>query len=275
LQARGHFVRGVDIRDGHDARDLFRESSRVQYDLLLHCAAVVNGRATIERRPMDQAVDFELDAGMFQWALANDIGRVVYFSSSAAYPVSLQDSESQHLLTEDDIELAQPELPDELYGWTKLTGEILAHHARRAGLNVTVVRPFSGYGDDQDLCYPFPAIVRRAQLRQDPLVVWGDGTQVRDFIHVNDIVASVMRCVTQCVNGPINLGTGRATSMMDLARLAANLVGYSPKITPLTDQPRGVAWRVADTTMMSRHCTPVVTLERGIEDALRSGKLAI
>jgi nucleoside-diphosphate-sugar epimerase len=217
---------------------------------------------------MDQVIDFELDAALFRWIGEVEVGRTVYFSSSAAYPIAHQSGEP-YQLSEDDINLAYPELPDALYGWTKLTGEMLANTARKAGHTVTVVRPFSGYGSDQDDCYPFPAILQRALDWNDPFVVWGSGMQVRDFVHVDDIVGAVMEFVAQEVDGPINIGTGRATSMSTLAAMAAAQCGFTPEITPLTDEPEGVLYRVADTYLMSQFYTPKITLEEGIERALR------
>jgi nucleoside-diphosphate-sugar epimerase len=217
---------------------------------------------------MDQVIDFELDAAMFRWIGEVEVGRTVYFSSSAAYPIAYQ-AGNPYLLKEDDIDLFYPELPDALYGWTKLTGEMLAETAINAGHNVTIVRPFSGYGSDQDECYPFSAIMQRALEWNDPFVVWGTGNQVRDFVHVDDIVGAVMAFVDAEVSGPINIGTGRATSMSTLATMAAAQRGFTPEITPLTNEPEGVMYRVADTSLMSRFYMPKITLEEGIERALR------
>jgi nucleoside-diphosphate-sugar epimerase len=270
LEAYGWQVTGVDVADPNnprDARDLFRESGH-SWDLVVHCAAVVNGRQVIERSPMDQVVDFELDAGLFQWALRNEVSKVVFFSSSAAYPIKFQKG-MPYSLHEKDIDLSEPALPDALYGWTKLTGEVLAKHALAAGLDVLVVRPFSGYGSDQDDCYPFPAIIQRALRRDDPFIVWGSGKQVRDFIHVDDIVEAVLTFVDCNVQGPINIGTGRPTSMSDLAKMAAQQVGYDPQVTPLSSEPEGVMYRVADIQAMNYHYQAKVSLEAGIARALR------
>ncbi len=263
LTDEGHHVTEIDVlaTDPVDARDFFRRSAD-RFDLVLHCAAVVGGRRTIDYAPMEQAVDLELDAGLFRWALGDYVGRVVYFSSSAAYPVARQ--RTPWLLAECDADPFDPLLPDALYGWTKLTGERLAHHAREAGLPVTVVRPFSGYGTDQAPTYPFPAICRRAIERHDPIVVWGDGNQVRDFIHVDDLVAATLALAKAGVDGPVNIGTGRPTSMFDLATLAAEAVGYRPRIEARPDEPQGVAYRVADCSLFQTYYTPQVSLEEGI-----------
>ena len=269
LSEQGWQVSAIDTahpESPRDARDVFRRWSG-PWDLVVHCAAIVNGRQTIERRPMDQVIDFEMDAAMFRWITQVEARQVVYFSSSAAYPISLQTGQPRSL-QESDIVLSQPKQPDALYGWTKLIGEVLADHARQSGQNVLVVRPFSGYGEDQDDCYPFPAIIQRAVERQDPFVVWGSGQQVRDFIHVDDIVGAVMAFIEAGVSGPVNIGTGIPTTMKELALIAAAQCGYTPKVTPLTHEPEGVMFRVADPTEMLRYYQPQISLSAGVSRAI-------
>lgn len=269
LTKNGWLVSGIDVRSQTpmDARDVFRKWSG-PWDLVVHCAAVVNGRQTIERSPMDQVIDFELDAAMFRWCMEVEVKKVIYFSSSAAYPIAFQGGNPYHL-KEDDIDLYYPELPDALYGWTKLTGEYLAHHAREAGLDVLVVRPFSGYGEDQDDCYPFPAIIKRAVDREDPIAVWGSGHQTRDFIHVDDIVRAVMSLSEEGHQGPINIGTSRATTMLELAKMAAEEVGYEPEFEMKDSEPSGVMYRVSDSSLLEPIYTPRISLEEGIKRAVR------
>ena len=274
LRRRGWDVLGVDNAGAPDrfadARDFFRYSPH-HFDLAIHCAAVVGGRETIERNPLALAVNLELDAALFSWAARRQPGRVVYISSSAVYPVALQGRAAQACrasLAEDDMYLDYPRLPDELYGWAKLTGEMLAAKARAAGVPVTVIRPFSGYGEDQAESYPFRAICERAAHREDPLTVWGDGQQVRDFIHVDDIVAATLAMVDTGMDGPVNLGTGIPTTMIDLAALAAKVAGYEPEITTVPSKPSGVAYRVADVTRLNEFYRPQVSLEEGVRRAL-------
>lgn len=263
LEDRGFDVTGVDIADKQDARDFFRYSMR-KFDIVVHCAAIVGGRALIEGSPLALAQNLELDSGLFQWAEANKPGRVVYVSSSAAYPVCLQRAEGIRL-REDRVCLDAPELPDQLYGWAKLTGEMLA--SRYSGA-VTVVRPFSGYGEDQDDCYPFRAFAERAKRREDPFTIWGTGQQVRDFIHIDDVVAGTLALVDDGVTGPVNLGTGRATSMQDLAKMMCHAAGYAPVFAPQPGKPAGVGYRVADITLMDKHFEPLISLEEGVRRAV-------
>lgn len=84
-----HEIVGIDIKDGNDCRDYFK-SSDDKFDLVIHLAAIVGGRQTIDNNPLSVATDLSIDSEMCQWALRTKPSRIVYFSSSAAYPTRLQ-----------------------------------------------------------------------------------------------------------------------------------------------------------------------------------------
>lgn len=253
-----------------DALDFFRTDT-TKFDLAFHCAATIGGRQEIDGSPLSVGTNLALDAWYFRWLARSGTPRAVYFSSSAAYPTWLQGTAgaaSGKKLAEGDIRLDVMQRPDQTYGLAKLVGEVLAEYAEALGTRVTVVRPFSGYGEDQDTCYPFPAFCDRARQRLDPFEIWGDGQQVRDWIHVDDVIAGTLAAVEQDVQGPVNLCTGRATSFNELAKLVCAEAGYSPAFQHLPAMPSGVHYRVGDPTKLLTVYTPRVSLEEGIARAL-------
>jgi GDP-L-fucose synthase len=183
-----------------DCRDFFKSpDGNRNFDLFIHLAAVVGGRSVIEGAPLHIADDLSIDAAAFQWAIDDDLksmpGQMIYFSSSAAYPVKYQGDTGHFSLSENMIDLDNVEIdlskPDLTYGWAKLTGEYLAKLAHSSyGLNVSVYRPMSGYGEDQHEAYPFKSIVKKGLKRLDPIPIWSNA--VRDFIHIEDIVNCVI-----------------------------------------------------------------------------------
>jgi nucleoside-diphosphate-sugar epimerase len=279
LRLRGWDVEGCDpeLRPGsamieieYDAVELFRDYEfTTRYDLVIHAAASAPHRAAIDNEHGHMARNLMLDAAMFDWAVRTKQHRVIYLSSSAAYPVALQ-GDTAWTLREDDIDLDDCAEPDSVYGWVKLTGERLAREARQDGLNVTVVRPFSGYGEDQSPNFPFRAILDRVKGKEDPVCVWGDGTQVRDWIHISDVVTGMLAIAENGTEEPVNLGTGVGTSMFDLALKAASLAGHTAMVKAMPDKPTGVHERVADMNRMRRIYVPRVSLEEGIIRALRT-----
>lgn len=278
-KARGDEVYELDILNGgvhSDARPFFWHHEPWpgcrDLDLVLHCAAYVDGRRGIDGKPAHlHTYNTLLDSAMFNWALRTKPGRVVYFSSSAAYPAWMQEHdaygpvEQRHRLHEDDISIDAISAPEASYGRVKLHGEQMAADVRAAGVPVTVLRPFSGYGSDQSLDYPFPSIIARAKARQDPFEIWGSGQQVRDWIHIDDIVAATLAAVEQGIDGPVNLCTGTGTTFRELAELVTD---YSPEIVTLNDKPAGVDYRVGDPTRLHEFYVPQVKLFEGIQRAL-------
>lgn len=260
-------IRCVDIATGTDARDFFRNDD-THFDLVIHLAAVVGGRMTIERSPMSLAVDLSIDAEMASWAMRTKPNHILYFSSSAAYPVIYQTGEMPHKLIEDDIDLENIKTPDVTYGWAKLTGEMLMNNLRREGLSVTTIRPFSGYGSDQSLDYPFPSLIQRALEWQDPFVVWGSDRTVRDWIHIDDIVRISLKMARMRANEPVNICTGVGTSFRNLVEIISQQMGFKPEIVADADKPRGVAYRVGNPYRMLNYEYPRISLAEGVARAL-------
>jgi nucleoside-diphosphate-sugar epimerase len=254
----------------HDALNLFRTLTK-PFDLVVHCAARAPHRAAIDGQPMNLAYNLQLDAAMFEWAVRTRQRRVLYLSSSAVYPVLLQDGDPPRPLHESATDLAHGILPDAAYGWTKLTGEKMAAAAAAEGLAVHVVRPFSGYGEDQGEDWPFGAFVARARRREDPFVIWGSGSQTRDWIHIDDVVAGALAVVDADICAPVNLCTGRGVSMRDLVELIVRETGYRPRIVTDPDKPEGVAYRVGDPAELHYFYRPKVSLEEGVARAVRQG----
>ncbi len=257
-----------------DCRAYFKRAGDADFDYALHLAAMVGGRLMIERNPLVVADDLSIDAAYWQWAERARPAKTVCFSSSAAYPVKYQRAEGYVLLEESMIDFEDDlGMPDMSYGWAKLTCEYLARlaHARH-GLKSVCYRPFSGYGEDQDDSYPFPSICKRVLAhRGAPVItVWGSGRQMRDFIHIDDCVDGVGRTMDAIDDGgALNLSTGRLTSFIDFARMAAGLAHYSPEVTGTADRPEGVFARGGDTKKQRAFgFVPRVTLEEGIRRAL-------
>jgi GDP-L-fucose synthase len=252
-----------------DFRDYAREAP-ADFDLIVHLAAVVGGRMTIEGDPLRVATDLAIDATFFNWIVKQRPmpRKVLYFSSSAAYPINMQTAMCNQPLSEALIDFdAQLDLPDMTYGWSKLTGEFLARYAAlQYDLNVVIYRPFSGYGEDQDFTYPFPSIIRRVARGESPIVVWGSGQQLRDFIYIEDVVNAVFASANQLTPGEaLNLGSGVGVSFRHLAELACQVLGHQAEIINDATKPEGVFARVANSDRMFQYYRPKVSLEQGIQ----------
>lgn len=257
-----------------DCRAFFEEQTQDDWDVVIHLAAVVGGRLTIERNPLAVAEDLQIDSAFWRFVSRRPPVHIIHFSSSAAYPVALQTATSHRPLRESDIDFKKPlGTPDLTYGWAKLTSEFLSQVAiDKVPSQIATYRPFSGFGEDQDLSYPFPSIMKRAieqvDAGSDVINVWGSGLQQRDFIHIDDVVSSVLATYRHLTAAePLNLGSGVGTNFADLARRATRYAGRELEVRASADKPEGVYARVADDTQFRlRGCR----LERPLDSAIRA-----
>ena len=236
-----------------------------------HLASIVGGRVKIEEEPLTVGLDLAIDSIFFMWASqSRSVERLLYASSSAAYPIDLQGEDGAVALRESyiDIPNAKIGMPDMTYGWSKLTGEFLSHLlAQKHEIPTACVRPFSGYGEDQDTSYPIPAIAARAAAREDPLVVWGSGQQSRDFVHIEDCIDVMRQAIRKIEDGSgINIGSGKPTTFLEVASTYAKLAGYQPEVKGTGEGPVGVHARFADveTAKEKLGWTPTISLEEGL-----------
>ena len=261
-----------------DCRNYFKEKLNKKFDLVINLAAIVGGREVIEYNPLAVAEDLEIDTAFWRWAVKNKkkINHIITYSSSAAYPINLQKKNNFRLLKESDIDFSKQYLgkPDLSYGWAKLNNEYLALLAfEKYGIKNTVFRPFSGYGSDQDLNYPFPSIIKRA-LEHDnnkDFIVWGTGLQSRDFIHIKDVVRGSLIISKKIKNGKaVNLSNGNFLNFISLAKLILNLLGKKNiKVFGNSNKPEGVFARGGSVSLQKKlGFVPKISINDGIEMAI-------
>ena len=259
-----------------DVRDWMRRPGFIPdaFDLIIHCAAIVGGRMNIDGDPLSVATNLSIDAEFFHWVVrAKNRPKIIYFSSSAVYPLDLQ-SRTNHVALNESYIIPQHQLrlgmPDQTYGWSKLSGEVLAQCAvKDYNADVIIYRPFGGYGEDQDLSYPFPAILKRIVDGENPVTVWGSGDQQRDFIHIDLIVDIVLETMNVLKPGEtLNLGTGYGLTFRELARIASDVLNISLDIVNDLSKPEGVFYRVCDPYRLNELYPmpdPRTELEKGIK----------
>ena len=260
-----------------DCRDFFKETN-TEFDQIYHLAAIVGGRMVIENDPLAVGVDLSIDAEFFYWLskLKNRPEKVHYFSSSASYPINYQKRENQVVLEEKfiDFDTEFIGVADLTYGWSKLTGEFLAKtYHKLYGANIICYRPFSGYGPDQDLTYPFPSLVKRAMGLQEEteMTVWGSGMQVRDFVHIEDCISLILNHSQNINDGSaINISTGIPTNFNQLAQQILNILDKKNIIVNSSSKPEGVFFRVGDRKkQLECGFKPKYSLEAGILETIK------
>lgn len=231
---QGHAVQGVDLE--HDIRKGFPSGD---FDVVFHFAAFVGGRKGIDHNPWQILENIELDRITFQWA-EHHCGKIVYPSSSAAYPASLQ-MQQVRAMKEDDIDLGRP---FDVYGLSKVTAEQMLEHCQTLS---HVIRPFSIYGPGQDLDYPIPNIIKQA--RQGKSVVWGSGKQTRDWVYIDDALRVFDYLLSVDEPLVLNIGSGIPVDFIKIAEIIYQEIhGFTVPVQTQLAEPEGVKHRYADTT---------------------------
>jgi GDP-D-mannose 3', 5'-epimerase len=184
------------------------------------------------------------------------VGRYVYVGTACSFPLHLQNGVDAAPLKESD---QFPAHPESAYGWSKLMGELDAGYmAKYAGIETVTLVFHNVYGTPcdykSDRAQVLPALAFRAQnARGGVLEVWGDGTQGRAFVHVDDIVDALLLALTKGAGeGAIQIGPDVCTSIGDAARAIINIVDSGIALRFDTTKPTGDLGRCADYSKATR-----------------------
>lgn len=228
-------VRG-DVRERHLIESVVKDHSP---DALIHLAAVVS----VDEVAEDPVKGFENNVlgtlNVLEAARELGVGKVVYASSAAVYgdPVRLPISEDH------------PLRPLSVYGGTKLAGEALAtSYAGNYGMEVVVLRYFNVYGPRMRPG-PYSGVVRKfieAVLAGEPVTIFGDGEQTRDFVYVEDVARANAAALKPGVSGVYNIGTGEPVSVAGLARAVMEVAGVEVPVKYGPPRPGDIRHSYAD-----------------------------
>lgn len=246
--ARSNFRVAALGRLGLDTQEaVVSEIEGIQPDVVVHLASNLVPGST-EREYLDERADLMTATAFLADRLAERDIVLVYLSSGGA----VYGPTTGETLSEDD-ECA----PINYYGQAKLEVETyLAFAARTLGLRYLVVRPSNPYGPGQDPRSGqglITVIIDRA-MRQEPLEVWGDGSVVRDYIHVQDMCRAVVHLLKSGVeNQVVNIGSGIGHSLLEVVEVVERNLGHQLKLTFKEARPVDSPRAVLDVARMRGH----------------------
>ncbi len=268
------YISGVELLKGDLANPEIVSKSVEDVDYCFHLGATVGGVEFMKTHPAVMFGNSVIDHNILEACRNSKMGKILYMSSACVYPINLQTSASPAPLKEDDA-LRNGASPDGAYGWAKLVGELQFNAYRdEFGLDISIVRPFNPYGpresfDPKD-SHVIPALIRRAVKNEDPFVVWGDGSQERDFIYISDVVEGVIAAMEAPDGGPFNLASGSGCSVKTIVELVLELTNRHPRIVWQASGPTSVASRTADISRASARLNwkPKVGLRDGLAQTI-------
>jgi len=203
-----------------------------------------------------------------KYAIECKVGKVFYSSSACIYPQDIQRVSDNPGLEESD---AYPADPDSEYGWEKLFSERLyLSFARNHGLDIRIARfhnifgPEGTYKGGREKAPA--AICRKVIEEKDSIEIWGDGTQTRSFLYIDECIEAVKLLMESDYKDAINIGSDEIISINDLAEMVMDI---SQKILYIKNVygPKGVQGRNSDNKLINKtlEYSPSMPLKEGIE----------
>lgn len=222
-------------------------------DTIFHLACDHGGRGYVDLHQAACSTNLALDGNVFFAAVKNSVEKIVFASSGCVYPNFLQTNPQKILyLTEDKV--TPPYDADNLYGWAKLMGELtLKAYSKEWNIKTASCRYFTVYGERGKENHAVIAMIARAFIQQNPYLVWGDGTQVRNWTYVGDIVSGTIRAAENIDDGTsVNLGTMERVRVIDAVRMIHDYTHFHPKIQFQKNMPVGPLNRVANNSLAKK-----------------------
>jgi len=222
-------------------------------DIVLHLAAIHGGRGYVDLHQAECARNLALDGTLIKAAQVAGVEKFVFASSGCVYPNYIQQDVNQELyLTEAMV--GPPYDADNMYGWAKLMTEMtLQAYYKTYGMKAASCRFFTVYGERGVENHAVLAMIARAFVGQDPFDVWGDGSQVRNWTYVGDIVDGMVLATEKIDDGTaVNLGTMERTRVIDAVREVLRYSGHEAQIRLRPDMPTGPPNRVASNELARR-----------------------
>jgi len=254
----------LDIRDD-DVRNLFR---KVRFDIVNHHAAQIDVRASVAHPTIDASINLQGLLNLTEAAIDVGTRRFVFVSSGGVVY-----GEPSTIPT---LETA-PKLPLSPYGVSKFTGELYLNYYRQVhGLEYVALRYSNVYGPRQDPQGEagVVAIFSRKLLAQEPLIIFGDGEQTRDYVYVGDVVSANILASEmdldprgQLDDHAFNVGTGIETSVNRLADVLGLIAGIDLGREYKSTRPGELRRSALNADKLrALSWTPGSTLEQGLQE---------
>jgi GDP-L-fucose synthase len=242
-----------------------------EMDYVFNLLCVKGSPKVMKERPASYFVPQILfNTNLLRAAYKCGVKKYLYTSSIGVYHPA-------EVLREDDVWKTFPSENDTFGGWAKRMGELQAqaYEIQYEWDDISIVRPANTYGPyddfDSDAAMVVPSLVKKAILSKDKIEVWGDGTDVRDFIHCKDVARGILHVMKKSPgpNFPINLGSGVGCTIKDLVNIIVENVDKDLEIAWNKNSVTGDSRRVFDTTRAeSIGFKPEISLEDGIKDVI-------
>jgi GDP-L-fucose synthase len=258
----------LDLRNSSDVTQFLHEEKP---EAIVDCAARVGGIGANAAAPYEFLMDnLQIQNNLIQGAYELGVKKFIFLGSSCIYPkLAPQPLKEEYLLT------SPLEPTNEGYALAKIAGlkacEYLKKFHQKDFVSLMPTNLY-GPGDQFDLerSHVLPAMMRKfheAKLNNHaPVTLWGDGSPLREFLHVDDLASAVLMVLNQRLDEPYcNVGSGEEVTIEELALLVQQSVGHQGEILWDRERPNGTPRKLLDSTKIrTLGWQPNVTLQDGL-----------
>jgi GDP-L-fucose synthase len=284
FQARGAEVlivnrANLDLMDSEATKHFF---AKVKPSLVVDAAAKVGGIGANNSKPVEfLASNLQIQNNLMQGAFKAGVEKFMFLGSSCIYPRDCEQPIKEEFLMTGPLEST-----NSAYAVAKIAGiEMINSYRKEHGVNWISLMPTNLYGPGDNFnlseSHVLPALIRRFVEAEatgaQEVVLWGTGTPLREFLHVDDLASAVVMASEKYNDSlHLNVGTGHDLSIKALAVLIANEAGFQGEIRWDSTKPDGTPRKVLDVSRITAMgWKPSITLEEGVASTIRWFKEAV
>ena len=253
-----------DLRRQDDVERFFKNN---EPDYVYLAAAKVGGIGANSNYPGHFIYDnLMIQSNIIHAARKFGVKKLLFLGSSCIYPkMCEQPIKEEYLMT------GPLEPTNDAYAIAKIAGiKMCQAYRQQYGFNAISLMPTNLYGpnDNFDLenAHVLPTLIRKFHEAKTDVTLWGDGSPMREFLHVDDLAEACFVCMRDYNDPePINVGTGTDVTIRELASSISNVVGFKGNMHWDADKPNGTPRKVLDVSKIkSLGWEPKISLEDGI-----------
>lgn len=241
-------------------------------DVVFHLASQHGGRGYVSSHDVELYDNLSLDVNVFRACAEEGVEKVIFSSSACAYPVDLQtDLHQEIFLKETDIDYKDMRQADGAYGTEKLVGELMLDaYIERGCFQGCATRSSTVYGPLSNESHAIEALIAKVMIRQNPIEMWGTGSQIRDWTFIEDNADGAILAAEKMSRGAINISRGERLKPIIALNKICEIVGWYPdSVWFQANKPVGPLNRVADNSeLLSLGWIPKYTFEQGLKKTI-------
>ena len=270
-------VIGISSKDLNllDRSRTFSYVKSIKPTVVIDAAAKVGGIGGNSNYPVEFLTqNIQIQSNLMDSAHEANVERFIFLGSSCIYPKTCpQPIKEEYILT------GELEQTNSAYAIAKIAGiELIRSYRKEYNRSWISVMPTNLYGPNDNFnletSHVLPALIRKfvdaVRINSPEVVLWGTGSPLREFLHVDDLAKAILVCLKNYDDMQhINIGSGIEISIKDLSIKIADIVGYNGKIIWDSKYPNGTPRKVLDITKITKlGWAPLISLDSGIKSTV-------